>query len=224
METLETLLTWTPFLLEGFGWNVLIAFTAGLIGLAFGVPLAYLMQARMRVVAGVSQKASGVIHYLPTFALIFYMAVLLPAEMTLPGLDTSVRIPAWFKVALALSAMQIGYVSENFSIALQAWREGDTPKAMLFIPGWINGFLITAIASSNASVVGVNELVSRCNTVIAATGQTDLMIPVYLYASLFFMGFCFPLSWLVGKLKKKLSLSNDSKNVTTHPPSSDKRE
>ena len=61
METLETLLTWTPFLLEGFGWNVLIAFTAGLIGLAFGVPLAYLMQARMRVVAGVSQKASGVI-------------------------------------------------------------------------------------------------------------------------------------------------------------------
>ncbi|HRK38890.1 MAG TPA: polar amino acid ABC transporter permease [Burkholderiaceae bacterium] len=205
MATLETLLTWTPFLMEGFGWNVVIAFTAGLIGLALGVPLAYLMQARARWVAGVSQKASGVIHYLPTFALIFYMAVLLPAEVTLPGLDTSIRIPTWFKVALALSAMQVGYVSENFAIALQAWRQGDAPKALLFIPGWINGFLITAIASSNASVVGVNELVSRCNTVIAATGQTDLMIPVYLYASLFFLAFCFPLSWLVGKLKKKLA-------------------
>ena len=205
METLETLLTWTPFLLEGFGWNVIIAFTAGVIGLAFGVPLAYLMQARTRLVAGVSQKASGVIHYLPTFALIFYMAVLLPAEVTLPGLETSMRIPTWFKVALALAAMQIGYVSENFSIALHAWRQGDASKALLFIPGWINGFLITAIASSNASVVGVNELVSRCNTVIAATGQTNLMIPVYLYASLFFLAFCFPLSWLVGKLKKKLA-------------------
>lgn len=205
METLETLLTWTPFLLEGFGWNVVIAFTAGVIGLALGVPLAYLMQARVRLVAGVSQKASGVIHYLPTFALIFYMAVLLPAEVTLPGLDTSLRIPTWFKVALALAAMQVGYVSENFAIALRAWRDGDVPKAMLFIPGWINGFLITAIASSNASVVGVNELVSRCNTVIAATGQTDLMIPVYLYASLFFLAFCFPLSWLVGKLKKQLA-------------------
>jgi polar amino acid transport system permease protein len=205
METLETLWTWSPFLLQGFGWNVLIAFTAGLIGLLLGVPLAFLMRAQMRVVAGVSRKASGVIHYLPTFALIFYMAVIIPAEVSLPGIDTPVRVAAWFKVALALSAMQIGYVSENFATALQAWRDGDQSKAMLFIPGWINGFLITAIASSNASVVGVNELVSRCNTVIAATGQTDLMIPVYLYASLFFLAFCYPLSWAVGVLKRRLS-------------------
>ena len=205
METLETLWTWTPFLLQGFGWNVLIAFSAGLIGLAFGVPLAYLMRAHTRWVASVSQRTSGVIHHLPTFALIFYMAVILPAEVSLPWMETPVRVAPWFKVALALSAMQIGYVSENFSIALKAWRDGDAAKSMLFIPGWINGFLITAIASSNASVVGVNELVSRCNTVIAATGQTDLMIPVYLYASLFFLAFCFPLAWAVGKLKAKLS-------------------
>lgn len=205
METLETLWTWSPFLLGGFGWNVLIAFTAGLIGLMLGVPLAYLMRARTRVVAGVSKRASGVIHHLPTFALIFYMAVVLPAEVSLPGWDAPVKVATWFKVALALSAMQIGYVSENFSVALQAWRDGDKPKAMLFIPGWINGFLITAIASSNASVVGVNELVSRCNTVIAATGQADLMIPAYLYASLFFLAFCYPLSWAVGALKHRLS-------------------
>lgn len=205
MDTLETLWTWSPFLLQGFGWNVLIAFTAGVIGLALGVPLAFLMGARTPVVAGAAKRASSVIHHLPTFALIFYMAMLLPAEVTLPGLDTTLRIAAWFKVALALAAMQIGYVSANFSIALQAWREGDAPKAMLFIPGWINGFLITAIASSNASVVGVNELISRCNTVIAATGQTDLMIPVYLYASLFFLVFCYPLTWAVGLLKNQLS-------------------
>lgn len=205
MDTLETLWTWSPFLLQGFGWNVLIAFTAGVIGLALGVPLAFLMGARTPVVARMAKRASSVIHHLPTFALIFYMAMLLPAEVNLPGLDTSVRIAAWLKVALALAAMQIGYVSANFSIALQAWREGDAPKAMLFIPGWINGFLITAIASSNASVVGVNELISRCNTVIAATGQTDLMIPVYLYASLFFLVFCYPLTWAVGLLKNQLS-------------------
>jgi len=205
METLETTWTWSPFLLEGFGWNVLIAFTAGLIGLAFGVPLAYLMGAKTPVVAGVSKRASSIIHHLPTFALIFYMAMILPAEVSLPGLETTLRIAAWFKVALALAAMQVGYVSANFSIALQAWRDGDVSRAMLFIPGWINGFLITAIASSNASVVGVNELISRCNTVIAATGQTDLMIPVYLYASLFFLMFCYPLTWAVGQLKNKLA-------------------
>lgn len=205
MDTLETLWTWSPFLLQGFGWNVLIAFTAGFFGLLLGVPLAYLMRAQNRSVAGISRKASGLIHHLPTFALIFYMAVTLPAEIALPGIESPIRVAAWFKVALALSAMQIGYVSENFSTALQAWRDGDASRAMLFVPGWINGFLITAIASSNASVVGVNELISRCNTVIAATGQTDLMIPVYLYASFFFLAFCYPLSRAVGVLKKKLS-------------------
>lgn len=205
MDTLETLWTWTPFLLQGFGWNVLIAFTAGLIGLTFGVPLAYLMRSRTAGVAGVSRRASSVIHHLPTFALIFYMAVILPAEIRLPGLDFGVRLMPWFKVALALSAMQIGYVSENFSVALQAWRDGDASRALLFIPGWINGFLITAIASSNASVVGVSELIGRSNTVIAATGQTDLMIPVYLYASLFFLAFCYPLFWAVGRLKQRLA-------------------
>jgi polar amino acid transport system permease protein len=212
MDTLETLWTWSPFLLEGFGWNVLIAFTAGLIGLGLGVPLAYLMGAKSPAVSGVSKRASSVIHHLPTFALIFYMAMILPAEVSLPWVETTLRIAAWFKVSLALAAMQVGYVSANFSIALQAWRDGDVSKAMLFIPGWINGFLITAIASSNASVVGVNELISRCNTLIAATGQTDLMIPVYLYGSLFFLMFCFPLTWAVGKLRNRLSA-----NVSARP-------
>jgi polar amino acid transport system permease protein len=204
MDTLETLWTWTPFLAQGFGWNLLIALTAATLGLLLGIPLGFLMRARTRVVAGVSRQASSVIHHLPTFALIFYMAVVLPAEIPLPGLDTSLKLMPWFKVALALSAMQVGYVSDNFATALQAWREQDVAKALLFIPGWVNGFLITAIASSNASVVGVNELVSRCNTVIAATGQTDLMIPVYLYASVFFGAFCYPLSRLVGHTRQRL--------------------
>ena len=194
MNTLEVLWTWTPFLLGGFGWNVLIAFTACLLGLLLGIPLAYGMRARQRLLAGTSQKTSTIIHHIPTFALIFYMAVLLPTEVQWPALGIAWRIPVWIKVSLALSAMQIGYVSENFSIALQAWRDGDVPKAMLFGPGWVNGFLITAIASSNASVVGVNELISRCNTVIAASDQPGMMIPVYLYGSLFFLVFCFPLA------------------------------
>ena len=204
MSTLELLWTWTPFLLQGFGWNVLIAFTAGLLGLLLGIPLAWCMRSDTRWVAGSSQRASSVIHHIPTFALIFYMAVILPTEISLPSVGIAWRIPTWIKVALALSAMQIGYVSANFATALQAWREGDRTKAMLFGPGWVNGFLITAIASSNASVVGVNELISRCNTVIAASEQSGVMIPVYFYGSLFFLAFCFPLAWGMGRLKKRL--------------------
>jgi polar amino acid transport system permease protein len=203
MSTIELLWTWTPFLLQGFAWNVLIALTAGLLGLLVGIPLAWCMQSGTRWVAASSNRASSTIHHIPTFALIFYMAVILPAEVTVPGMGIAWRIPTWIKVALALSAMQIGYVSANFSTALQAWRNGDRPKALLFGPGWVNGFLFTAIASSNASVVGVNELISRCNTVIAAHDQSSVMIPVYFYGSLFFLAFCFPLAWSMGRLKKR---------------------
>ena len=204
MKTIEWLWAWTPFLLQGFAWNILIALTAGLLGLLLGIPLAWCMRSGNRWVTSVSQRASSTIHHIPTFALIFYMAVILPTEISVPGMNLAWRIPIWIKVALALSAMQIGYVSENFATALQAWRDGDRTQALLFGPGWVNGFLFTAIASSNASVVGVNELISRCNTVIAANDQSGAMIPVYFYGSLFFLIFCFPLAWSMNRMKKRL--------------------
>ena len=82
----------------------------------------------------------------------------------------------------------------------------DSLRALLFIPGWLNGFIITVIASSNASVVGVDELISRCNNVINASGHTTLMIPIYLYGMLFFLCFCFPLSVAMRFLKKSMTI------------------
>lgn len=205
-ETLETLFAWTPYLLGGFGWNLLIALTAGLIGLLVGSSLAFLRQSGVRPVARSSQALSRTIHNLPTFALIFYTAVMLPSEISLPGTAITLAVPAWFKASLALSAMQIGYTSDNLSIAIGAWRAGQHLRALLFIPGWLNGFIITVIASSNASVVGVDELISRCNNVINASGHTTLMIPIYLYGMLFFLCFCFPLSVAMRFLKKSMTL------------------
>ena len=42
IDTLLTLATWTPYLLSGFGWNILIAFTAMVIGTALGASLAWI--------------------------------------------------------------------------------------------------------------------------------------------------------------------------------------
>lgn len=204
VETLETLLIWSPYLLGGFGWNLLIALTAGLIGLMVGFLLATLRQSQVRAVAHSSLGISRVIHNLPTFALIFYTAAMLPGEIALPGTSLVVTVPPWFKAALALSAMQIGYTAENLAIALGAWRKGDRLRALLFLPGWLNGFLITLIASSNASVVGVDELVSRCDTLINASGHTTLMIPIYVYASVIFIAFCLPMSIAMRYLKKAM--------------------
>ncbi len=217
LETLGILSAWTPYLLGGFGWNIVISLTAGMIGLVVGAPLAFMHHVRFAAVARGSHAASSVIHNLPTFALLFYTAMILPSEIPLPALGLVIPVPYWFKAALALSFMQIGYVSENLSIAIEAWRSGDTLKALLFIPGWANGFVITVIASSNASVVGVDELISRANNVINASGHTDLMIPIYIYAGLFFLVFCFPLSLAINGARRTMSRRVERRTAAVRP-------
>ena len=94
----------------------------------------------------------------------------------------------------ALAMAVIGFTSDNLMPAIRDWRRGDHSAALLFIPNWTSYMLIIVIASSTASIIGVSELVSRCNTVINATGNTELLLPVYLYACACFFLFCYPLT------------------------------
>ena len=219
-EILSYLVTWTPFLLEGFGWNILIATSAALIGTSVGTLLAWLRLARSRRTAQASLTISAIFFKLPTLALMFYVAILLPHEVQIPWTDSVYPFPIWIKAALALSAAQVGFTSINLSTAIEYWRKGERGAALLFIPNWGSNLLITIIASSSASLVGVSELVSRCNKVINASDSTDLMIPIYLYASLFFLGFCYPLTVAMKKLKHEMVKRYASKiqvePVTSH--------
>jgi len=63
--------------------------------------------------------------------------------------------------------------------------------------------LITLLASSLASLIGVSELVGRCNVVIAATG-TVYMAAIYFYASLIFLACAYPLTVFSQRLRNKL--------------------
>ncbi|MEY2954232.1 MAG: hypothetical protein RLZZ401_2319, partial [Pseudomonadota bacterium] len=61
---------------------------------------------------------------------------------------------------------------------------------------------------------GVSELVSRCNTVINATGNSHIMVPVYLYACACFFFFCYPLTrlmqWTKEVLARRLALQQSA--------------
>lgn len=203
-EILTHLVTWTPFLLEGFGWNILIAILAAVLGTSMGALLVWMrLNGSQRAVHASSVISAG-FYKIPTLALMFYCAVLLPNEIQVPGTDLIYPFPHWIKAALALSAAQVGFTAHNLAGSVAFWRKGDHGAALLFIPNWGSNLLITIIASSSASLVGVSEIVSRCNKVINASNGTDLMIPIYLYASLFFLAFCYPLTLAMKKLKKTL--------------------
>ena len=199
-DTLSFLLTWTPFLLQGFLWNIFIAVCAVALGSLIGAGLAWLRVTRHGRTAALAEQVSTFFRGVPTLALIFYAVFVLPSEFTLPGSGVTLHVPQWIKAVIGLAAAPLSFTSESLVVAHRAWKRGDIGAALLFIPTWINVFLISFIASSASSLVGVSELVSRCNTVIAATG-TSVMVPLYIYCSFYFVITSLAFTALIGRFK-----------------------
>jgi len=201
-EIIETLWVWTPFLAGGFLWNMLISLVAMLVGTLPGIALAWMRLTKRRSLVYTSLVVTELVRNIPTFVFLFYLAFLIPAEFAFSG--QIYVFPAWLKTALALSVAVVGFVSDNFYVAWRHWREGDHAAALLFIPSWTSYLLIIVMASSTASVIGVDEIVARCNVIIAAVGRDELMLWIYLYAMGYFILFCFPLNRAMEAVKKRM--------------------
>jgi polar amino acid transport system permease protein len=201
-EILSALVVWTPFLAEGFVWNIIISLAAMAIGTPLGIALAQARAAGRGPWRAGGRGLTVVARNVPTFVMLFYFALLLPPTITLGGAE--VPFPAWIKAALALGIAVSGFVSDTWLIALGHWRRGERIESLLFLPAWTTYFVIIVMASSTASVIGVPELVQRTNTVISATGERDMMVWLWLYAMLWFMAFCWPASALMGAVRRRL--------------------
>lgn len=197
IDTLRLLLKWTPFMAGGFFWNIIIALTAMSLGTACGAGLAWLRAAPRRGIIRAAEILAEIMRDTPTVVCQFYLAFLLPTEITLPGLDLVLPFPAWIKAALALSVAVCAFVSDNLGPVLKRPAHGLRARLLGFLPHWSIYFVVIVIASSGASVIGVDELVSRCNSVVNAAGRTQVMLWVYLYAMLWFFLFCYGLSRLI---------------------------
>jgi polar amino acid transport system permease protein len=201
-ENIAMLLAWTPYLAGGFAWNILISLLAMAIGTLLGAVLARSRLSPRKHLAHTSLALTELTRNIPTFVFLFYLAFLIPTEFELAG--RLYAFPVWFKASLALSVAAIGFVSDNLLVALQHRRSRNHAAALLFIPSWTAYLVIIVMASSTASVIGVDEIVSRCNTVIAAVGGDETMLWVYSYAISFFLLFCFPLNWAMGCARQRL--------------------
>lgn len=215
-EILYTLLTWTPYLAEGFLWNILISLVAMVTGTLLGAPLAFARATGQGKARRLSLGLTELARNVPTFVFLFYLAFIIPTEIELAG--WTVTIPAWIKASLALSIAVVGFTSDTLAVAIRDWRAGNHAAAMLFVPSWTGYLLIIVMASSTASVIGVSELVSRCNTVIAAIGQDGLMLWVYLYGMVWFFVFCYPLNRVMALVRKRMEARIQSNTLFSRPP------
>ena len=186
-DVVDVLITWTPYLAVGFGWNILVSLVAMAVGTTLGIGLAAMRGGRARRVSQGAGALTLVAASAPTFVMLFYLAYMVPGRFEILG--AVVIVPVWLKASLALSIAVAGYVSDNALAALRALRRGQTTEALLFLPSWTNYFLIIVMASATASVIGVPELVFRVDTVISALGQPHLSFWIYLYAMAWFLAF-----------------------------------
>jgi polar amino acid transport system permease protein len=201
-ERLDLLITWAPFLLGGFGMNILIALAATLIGTLLGSLLALMRFSKRRPVAAFANGTSSFFRTVPTLVLLFYLATLIPNEIEISQTYV-LKIPIWVKAALAMSASPLGFTSWNLYTSLILWQDGKRGAALIFVPNWLSGFSMTLLASSTSSLVGVSELVSRSNAVIAATGSTHTIL-IYTFAPFVFVTACLSFGWLINRIKARL--------------------
>lgn len=203
VDVADALVTWTPYLAAGFGWNMIVSLAAMAIGTAVGLLLAALRGGTM---PGVKQTGSALTAFArgaPTFVMLFYLAYAVPG--TFEVLGVVVTVPAWFKASLALAIAVAGYVSDNALAALRHLRRGETAEALLFLPSWTSYFLIIVMASATASVIGVPELVHRAETVIGAIGRAEFTFWVYLYAMVWFLAFAAVVALAMRVLRARLA-------------------
>jgi len=208
-DVIETLYIWTPFLAGGFVWNIVVALLSMAIGTLLGAVLATLrLSGRHRLVRA-SLVVTALTRNVPTFVFLFYLAFLIAPEVQIGSL--SFVFPVWIKASLALAIAVVGFVSDNLADALRHWRANNHTAALMFIPNWTAYLVIIVMASSTASVIGVGEMVSRCNTVVASVGNNDLMLWIYLYAMLWFFACCYPVHLLMRRVKVWIGRGLDKK-------------
>jgi polar amino acid transport system permease protein len=205
-EALHVLWVWTPFLAGGFVWNVVVSLVAMSLGTAVGGALAFARAGSRRRLAGWATSITHLTRNIPTFVFLYYLAYLIPFEIEIGG--RLVGVPAWIKASAALSIAVVGFVSDALLAAIRDRRRGDHAASWLFVPSWTMYLVIIVMASSTASVIGVPEIVSRSNTIIAAVGEDGLMIWVYGYAMIWFFLFCWPLSRLIEATRQRMQRRN----------------
>ncbi|SKA82809.1 amino acid ABC transporter permease [Desulfobaculum bizertense] len=208
-----------PYLLSGIWWTIGLVFSAMLLGLCIGVPMAvgqvYGSRPVKRFVSFYVWLFRGipilVMLYLFYFGILAYLTEIFPVLRVI-GLDTA------FAAAVIVLGLTTGsYQSQIFRGAIQALPEGQMkaalalgmsertaiwtivlPQAMrMAIPGWSNEYSIILKDSALAFVIGVAELMSRTRSVASTTHQP---LPLALFAGALFL----VLTWVGLKMLRRL--------------------
>jgi len=149
--------TFLPALLAGMSRDFAMAGMALGMGLAVGLPLAWVGSLRNPI----RLAPNAVVQLLraaPTFVVMFFLINILPHQVHVLGVP--VRITREFTVALSLVPYSASIVAENGAEAWRQWRLGSELAALLFLPNLARSYFVLVMSSGSAAAIGVKEGIS----------------------------------------------------------------
>jgi len=222
---LAVLVRWSPLLLRGFGFNILISFMAMAIGTVLGAFLGLGLVSLRRPARALAWVLTEFFRNAPWLVLLFFMIYMLPFRIQIGPL--SIALPDWVKAVIGLGLPVMANVAEVMRGAVQSIHPGQWEAAeslgfsrnqqlwqiilpqciKRMIPPWMNLYAILVMGTTLASIVGVNDVVTLAGQVQAAEGgRTDLLVPLYGYVLLLFFIYCYPIARLTQRLERRYAV------------------
>lgn len=224
-STVKTILAWTPLLLKGFGFNILISFMSMAIGTVIGSVLGVLQISLLPPVRLTSRFLTQFFRNSPWLVLLFYCMFMLPFEITFGELR--IPFPDWIKAVIGLSLPVMANVAEIVRGAVNSIPSGqwEASESLAFnrlqqiwliilpqcykrmLPPWMNLYAILTMATVLASIVGVEEVMTLAGQVLAAEGRPELLVPIYSVVLVWFFAYCYPIARWTIRLERKFALN-----------------
>ena len=222
---LEVLVRWAPLLLWGFAFNILISVMAMGIGTAAGVPVGIAQLSPLAPLRILARAATQLFRNSPWLALLFLCVFLIPFEIRFFG--ARIPFPDWAKATLGFALPVMANTSEITRGAILSVPTGqwDSARALglsrrqalylvilpqcikRMLPPWMNLYSLIAMSTVNASIVGVNEMITLTSQVHAAEGsRPELLAPLYAFALACFFVYCYPIGKWTQALERKHQL------------------
>lgn len=219
------LVKWTPLLLRGFAFNILISFASMAIGTALGMVLGLCQISQRAPMRRIAWAIMQFFRNAPWLVLLFFAMYMLPFQIRIGGL--MIPLPDWAKAVIGLALPVMANVGEIVrgavaSIPAGQWEAAESlaftrrqqiwsivlPQCVKrMLPPWMNLYAILTMATVLASIVGVSEVMTLAGQVEAAEGgRTDLLTPLYAWILLWFFLYSYPIALLTQRLERRYAV------------------
>lgn len=213
---------WAPLLLWGFLFNLLISVMSMALGTAAGLPLGIMQLSPRPLISRPARLVMQFFRNAPWLVLLFICVLLLPFEIRVFGLR--IPFPDWAKAVIGFALPAMANVAEIVRGAVQSVPSGqwESAESLCFsrrqtmlqiilpqcikrmLPPWMNLYSLITMSSVNASVVGVNEMLTITTQVHAAEGsRPELLAPLYSFALVCFFIYSYPIGRWTEYLERK---------------------